>query len=100
MKKLELVHVVVHPEGDGMEGLYLDGEQLVAGDEYHDHIGSYIKGVMHGLAAMGWDRSLKQWRAEGDYGSELMDAGEGMPEYLDEFDEQRIKKKRLNWGDY
>lgn len=44
------VHIVnIHPEGDGMTALYLDGELFRTGDYYHDKIDDWIEGFIAGL---------------------------------------------------
>ncbi len=92
MKKLDLVHVCIGEQ----EALYLAGEQVVAGDYYHDKISEYVRGLMHGLTMLGWDGSYKYWEPQEDYAEEL--AENSMPEYLDEFEKKRMDKSPMNWS--
>jgi|GEM_PF-3251863 len=45
----EITVVKIHPEGDGVVGLYIDGELYYNGDEYHDNIRTWVLGFLDGL---------------------------------------------------
>jgi len=49
--KVTIVHV--HPEGDGVTGLYINDELYRDGDEYHDKIGKWVEGFLEGLKRAG-----------------------------------------------
>ncbi len=85
-QKLDLVWFDVHPDGDGLKGLYLNDSLLAGGDEYHDDIAAHLNGVLLGLYTMGWDGKYKTFTLAGVHGEEYVEEGNGMHDNLHDFD--------------
>ena len=51
----EVVHVSIRPHYDGLDGLYVNGELVTGGDEYHDKAHDRIEAFIAAMRFMGWE---------------------------------------------
>ncbi len=75
-------HVLIAPETDGVDGLYIDGKLVLSGDAYHDSIGSRIEGFLAGMHYMGWNGVWEKLSLsyEHPYAIKIYQRGDPMPE--------------------
>ncbi len=95
---IDIALVKIHPEGDGISGLYLNGDLLLSGDAYHEDITARIEGAFVGMMAMGWDGKYRSLEIDEEYGEEWVRNGLAMPELLREFDfykHEKFKNKKF-----
>ena len=57
----EVVHVAIDPDGDGLDGLYIDGKLVAGGDYYHDKASERIESFVDALKFMGWDGTVVRY---------------------------------------
>ena len=50
---MNIVWVIIGPCVDSVEGLYIDGQCVNSGDDYHDKISVWIRGFIAGLRFTG-----------------------------------------------
>lgn len=75
-------YVMIAPETDGVQGLYIDGECVLAGDDYHDHIRVAVCFYLLGMKKMGWNGSYTEYTIDGNesYAKEFYEMAELLPE--------------------
>jgi hypothetical protein len=92
-RKMKVTLVTIYPDGDGYDGLYIDGNFVVGGDYYHDKASYVIDGFIDGLRYMGWDGEVQEIVWNGDEASEFVYSGNVIPDTLDELE----KEMGVNW---
>lgn len=95
---MRVVHVRLSEES-GVEALFVDDEQVAAGDAGNS-ISTRIDGIMHGLQIMGWDGRVQLYVIEGEGPYDDCPDGECIPEYFDELDLTKARRKATRWGAY
>lgn len=90
-----LQRVKIAPAVDGVEGLYINGELVEWGDEYHHDIGARIDGW---LAAIRHQRILhvyEEWELDDelDVARDYYELGEPMPDNFNDLPEGLVKRE-------
>lgn len=75
-KQTTIFYVQINPSEDGIQGLYVEGELILGGDDYHDEIRKVIPAFIDGLKYCGWEGEVRTFVWE-DAGEENL--WNGMP---------------------
>jgi len=98
MKELDIKHVRIAPNTDGVDGLYINGKLFVS-DGYYNGISAYIRGFLEGLHYMGWNGPFQTLSLDDDtdYAIDICE-GEPLPKFLNRLPLEEMNKSVV--GDY